>query len=205
MKKLATLYLLFLLFITPISFCNSQLAVPVIDPTNNITGWIIKEIQDANEFIRETVLPFKENISIVSDFMKDAKGKVNIVFKNLDLMKDIVDIKSKIDEEFIATLSIVNDMDELPQARWKYKWQLAQMWYHARNIFDIFEISSKEGDRGTIMDDKDRIILLKKTYKQLQSSYMSIRLTKRRMLKQEQMIKRNAQEITTFINIFRRN
>jgi len=205
MKKLSTFYVSFLLIISPIAICNGQLAVPVIDPTNIGTGYIIKAIQDGNEFVREVMLPLKDNIAGISDFMKEAKGKVNIVFKNLDLVKGIIDVRKKISEEFLTTLAIVNDMEELPQSRWKYRWQLAQMWYHSRDVFNIFEVASKDGQQGTIMDDKDRIILFKKTYKELQSIYMAIRLTKRRMLKQEQILKRQAQEITTFINIFSKN
>ena len=205
MKKLSILYVSFLLMIYPVGLCNSQLAVPVIDPTNIGTGYIIKAIQDGNEFVREVMLPLKDNIAAIADFMKTAKGKVNIVFKNLGLVKGIVEVREKISEEFLATLKIVNDMEELPQSRWKYRWQLAQMWYHSRDVFNIFEVASKDGTQGSIMDDKDRIILLKQTYKELQSIHMAIRLTKRRMLKQEQILKRQAQEISTFINIFSKN
>ena len=35
------------------------------------------------------MLPFKENIAHIADFFKDAQGKINIVFKNLDLLKGV--------------------------------------------------------------------------------------------------------------------
>jgi len=136
-KRIAILYYYLLFSLWSIPMGNSQLAVPVIDPTNNATGAIIKVIQDANELIRETMLPFKENIAHIVDLFKDAQGKVNIVFKNLDLLKGVLDLKKKISDEFLATLELVNDVDALPQNRWKYRWQLAHMWYNSRDVLSL--------------------------------------------------------------------
>lgn len=209
MKKIAILYLFFWSLLLPQSICHAQLAWPVTDPTNTATGFIIKFIQDANELIRETMLPLKDNIAAISDFFKDAKGLVNASFKNLALLNDIASVRTKINDEFLETLYYVDQMEDLPQARWKYRWQLAQMYYHSRNLFNVFEVSSKDGsqdgNQGTIMDDKDRIHLLKKVYKELKSTYLAIRTTKRRMQKQEQILKRQKREIETFVALFQQN
>lgn len=49
---------------------HAQLASPVFDVGNNLIGGIQKVVMTASKAIREEILPWKERISKVQDFLK---------------------------------------------------------------------------------------------------------------------------------------
>lgn len=92
-------FILLLISFSPI-LIQAQLASPVIDIPNNTTGAVIKAVEQVSRTIREDILPFKESISKVQSFFKKARQTVNVVVKNLEMTKQLIEMEDKISELF---------------------------------------------------------------------------------------------------------
>jgi len=190
--------LIFILFSSP-TLLPSQLASPVIDVSNNITGAVIKTVETVSRTIREDILPFKENISKVQNFFKDAKKVVNVVVKNLEMTKQLIEMEDKISELFLTSLEQVDKAENIPY-KWKHRWRLAQLWYQSRELLEVFDLAYLN-EKG-IMDDEQRITLIKETLDKVRKVYSAMKVSVRRTQKLEREIQRKKRELAAFEEFF---
>lgn len=181
---------------TPLS---AQLASPVFDGYNNFIGSVAMSVAKTSRAIREDILPFKETISKVQSFFKDTKTKVNAVVVNLKMTQQVIEMESKISQLFLQSLQQMDEAQNVPYI-WKHRWVLAQLWYESRNILEVFDFSYLE-EKG-IMDDQQRITLIKETLKKLRKVHAAMRLKVRRTQRLEYKIKTKQREIGAFTNLF---
>jgi len=176
--KVWRISLLFIFFIgfSP-TLIRAQIASPVIDISNNATGAIIKTTEEVSRIIREDILPFKESISKVQSFFKKARQTVNVVVKNLEMTKQLITMEDKISELFLKSLEQVEKAENLPY-KWKHRWRLAQLWYQSRELLEVFDLAYIN-EKG-IMDDEQRITLIKETLYKVRKVYTAMRLSVRR-------------------------
>ena len=201
MRSYCPIGFMVLMAITPIKL-EGQLASPVIDPTNNIVGAIAKAVAKASRVVRETILPFKESISKVQKFFKEASEKVNVVIKNLQMTKELIEMENKISDLFLHSLNQIEAADNLPY-KWKHRWRLARLWYESRELLQVFDVAYVQ-EKG-IMDDQQRITLIKETLARLRKVYTAMKLSIRRSFKLEHAIRKKQREIEFFEEFFQFN
>ena len=183
-----------------LSTSTAQLASPVIDPANNTKGAIIKAVEQVSRTIREDILPFKESISKAQSFFKEAKQTVNIVIRNLQLTKQLIEMEAKISSLFLTSLSLVDEAENIP-AKWKHRWRLAQLWYESREVLEVFDLAYIN-ERG-ILDDQQRITLITETLARLRKVYSAMKVSVRRTQQLEMKIRLKQRELASFEDFFR--
>ena len=187
---------LFLISPTPLP---AQLASPVFDGAANFIGSVAMSVAKTSRAIREDILPFKETISKVQSFFKDAKTKVNAVVVNLKMTQQVIEMEGKISALFLHSLTLMEEAENVPYI-WKHRWVLAQLWYESRNILEVFDLAYLK-DKG-IMDDQQRITLIKETLKKLRKVHAAMRLKVRRTQRLEYKIKVKQREVAAFTTLF---
>ena len=191
-------FTLLLISFSPI-LIQAQLASPVIDIPNNTTGAVIKAVEQVSRTIREDILPFKENISKVQSFFQKAKRTVNVVVKNLEMTKQLIEMEDKISELFLRSLDQVEKAEHLPY-KWKHRWRLAQLWYQSKELLEVFDVAYLN-EKG-IMDDEQRITLIKVTLDKVRKVYTAMRLSVRRSQQLERKIRLKKVEIASYEAFF---
>lgn len=84
--------------------------------------------------------------------------------------------------------------------KWKHRWRLAQLWYQSRELLEVFDLAYIN-EKG-IMDDEQRITLIKVTLDKVRKVYTAMRLSVRRTQQLERTIRLKKTEIASFEAFF---
>ena len=177
MKKTATLLFLIAVFqVAHAPTIEAQiLASPVIDVANNAVGAIGKVVAQTARAIREDILPWKERISKVQDFFRQASEKVNVVVTNFAMVNDLIEMENKINRLFDRSIQGLDQAENFEE-KWKYRVMIHEVYRESLSLFNVFDIAQYE--QGT-MDDENRIILIRETLKKARRVYTSLRVAVR--------------------------
>ena len=200
MRTLFNHIILLVPFLCSTHLLSAQLASPVIDPTNNVTGAIIKAVEKASKVIREDILPFKESISKIQTFFKKSKTVVNVVVKNLRLVHQLVKQEQKIEELLATGTQSIENAENLPN-KWMHYQAFIRIWYESRNILQIFDLAYLKDQ--SIMDDKQRILIFKETLNRLRKVYVAMRIQLRRTQKEIFRLEQSKRRIQAFDDFFK--
>lgn len=201
MKKLSLLTSLLLLFnIAQAPTLEAQiLASPVFDVANNAIGAIAKVVANLSRAIREDILPWKERVSKIQDFFKKASERVSIVVKNLQMVNDLIEKEKAIQQLFNNTIQLLDASEDF-EDKWKHRWILAQLYLKATEVFKLFDIATKE--KQGIMDDENRIILIRDSLKRLRKIHTAMKVAIRRTNRSIYRIERTKKELMVFDRVF---
>lgn len=200
MKKLVSLFCLTLLFhIAHAPTMKAQiLASPVIDVANNTIGAVGKVVAQTARAIREDILPWKERISKVQEFFRQASEKVNVVVTNLAMVNDLIEMENKINRLFDRSIQGLDQAENF-EDKWKYRVILHEVYRESLSVFNVFDIAQHE--QGT-MDDENRIILIRETLKKARGVYTSLRIAIRRVNKAFADVSKTKKELEVFERVF---
>jgi len=187
-KKLITLFSLFAVFqVAHAPPMKAQiLASPVIDVANNAIGAIGKVVAQTARAIREDILPWKERISKVQDFFRQASDN------------DLIEMENKINRLFDRSIQGL-DQSENWEDKWKYRVMIHEVYRESLSVFNVFDIAQYE--QGT-MDDENRIILIRETLKKARQVYTSLRVAVRRVNKAFAEVNKTKKELEVFERVF---
>ena len=183
---------------------KAQLASPVVDVSCNVIGAIAKTVATASNFIRENILLIKEAISTVQTFLKQSHEVANGVIINLRMCQQLIAIEQKISDLSLQAYQAIDNAENIPQ-KWKHKWVLANLYYEGRNIFDVFDITiqtTNADGKKSIMDDKQRILLIKESLAKARKVYSAMRLSLRRTQKLEFKIRQKRRQLEKYKEFF---
>lgn len=195
----------FFLFSANLAF--SQVAVK--DKKHRKWSKIMEEVQVASQAINTRVTAFVGNIKDVQEFMSKASMVVNGVVKNLVLIRKIIEIEKDIAMLVHESITVINspkDVDGDGEDDFEFldKWQHIQVLLaiaaEADNIFDLFKNVVEED--STIMDDKERLTLIRDAYKDASRIKAAIRAQLRRINKEVYQFRRLKKEIEIYDNFF---
>jgi len=199
-KKLLTL--LFLVSILQVAHAPKAeaqiLASPVFDVANNAIGTIGRVVARTARAIREDILPWKERISKVQEFFRQASEQVNVVVTNLAMVNDLIEMENKINQLFDRSIQGL-DQAEYFEEKWKYRVMIHEVYSESLALFNIFDIAQYE--QGT-MDDENRIILIRETLKKSRKVYTSLRVAVRRVNKAFAEVAKTKKELEVFERVF---
>jgi len=200
MKKTATLLCLIAVFqVAHAPTIEAQiLASPVIDVANNAVGAIGKVVAQTARAIREDILPWKERISKVQDFFRQASEKVNVVVTNFAMVNDLIEMENKINRLFDRSIQGLDQAENFEE-KWKYRVMIHEVYRESLSLFNVFDIAQYE--QGT-MDDENRIILIRETLKKARRVYTSLRVAVRRVNKAFADVARTKKELEVFERFF---
>lgn len=146
--------------------------------------------------------PFIEKISKVQTFFKDASQLVSKIVQNLRMTRQLIETEKEIYELFVRSLDQIDKAENFA-GKWKYRWILLQLFNESTRIFEVFDIATQQ-NMG-IIDDKGRILLIKKALKQAKMVKSAMKATVRRTNRAWYKLKRNQREFETFSKLFKTN
>jgi len=171
---------------------DNQLLVP--NTTNSV-------VEGTHLFLLRRERPLQETIKDVQDFFTKANTIVNGAIKNMRMVKKIVELEKDIIELYGRSIRALNeDQDNGFINKWKHAQILLALTKESASVFELFE-TLIEDDAMTI-NDKGRIVLIEKTYKDMRKIKSAMRLQLRRINKEIYQYRRLKSEIETFEAFF---
>ena len=203
MKNLC-FYLFLLLAIMPNHQATAQLASPVVDVPCNVIGAIARTVARASNAIKENILPIKEAISTVQTFFKQSHQVANGVIVNLRMCQQLIELEGKIGDLSLEAYQAIDNAENLPQ-KWKHKWVIANLYYEGRSLFEVFDFTlqqpNADGEKS-IMDDQQRIFLIKDTLAKARKVYSAMKLSLRRTQRLEFKIRQKKAQLLKYQEFF---
>ena len=197
-KFVATLFICFGLSISAISQITT-----VIDGQHNATTKIEALTETAATGLKQFFeSPFIEKISKVQTFFKDASQLVSKIVQNLRMTRRLIETEKEIYELFVRSLDQIDKAEDFA-GKWRYRWILLQLFNESTRIFEVFDIATQQ-NMG-IIDDKGRILLIKKALKQAKAIKSAMKVTVRRTNRAWYKLKRNQREFEVFAALFKTN
>ena len=158
-------------------------------------------VEGTHLFLLEREKPLQETIKDVQDFFRKASTIVNGAIQNMRMVKKIVELERDIVELYDRSLSALNeDQDNDFLDKWKHAQILLALVKESASVFELFE-TLIEDDAMTI-NDKGRIVLIEKTYRDMRKIKGAMRLQLRRINKEIYQYRRLDREIQTFEAFF---
>jgi len=174
---------------------DTELLIP--NTTNNV-------VEGTHLFLLEREKPLQETIKDVQDFFRKASTIVNGAISNMRMVKKIVELEKDIVQLYERSLRVLNeDQDNNFIDKWKHAQILLALVKESASVFELFE-TLIEDDAMTI-NDKGRIVLIEKTYKDMRKIKSAMRLQLRRINKEIYQYRRLDSEIQTFEAFFNNN
>ena len=171
---------------------DAQLLIP--NTTNSV-------VEGTHLFLLEREKPLQETIKDVQDFFIKANTIVNGAIKNIRMIKKIVELEKDIVQLYDRSLTALNgDRENDFIDKWKHAQILLALVKESASVFELFE-TLIEDDAMTI-NDKGRILLIEKTYKDMRKIKGAMRLQLRRINKEIYQYRRLDSEIQTFEAFF---
>ena len=202
MKITRTTTLLWLISICSIQNAFAQIPVgAVLDAELLTTNTTNSVVEGTHLFLLDREKPLQETIKDVQDFFLKANTIVNGAIKNMQTIKKTVELQQDILELYSRSLDALNgnrDTDFID--KWKHAQILLALSKEAASVFELFE-NLIEDDAMTI-NDKGRIVLIEKTYKDLRRVKAAMRLQLRRINKEIYQYRRLESELKTFEAFF---
>ncbi len=175
----------------------------VIDGEHNATTKIEALTETAATGLKQFFeSPFIEKISKVQTFFKDASQLVSKIVQNLRMTRQLIETEKEIYELFIRSLDQIDKAEDFA-GKWRYRWILLQLFNESTRIFEVFDIATQQ-NMG-IIDDKGRILLIKKALKQAKTVKSAMKTTVRRTNRAWYKLKRNQKEFETFAKLFKKS
>ncbi len=158
-------------------------------------------VEGTHLFLLEREKPLQETIKDVQDFFRKASTIVNGAIQNMRMVKKIVELERDIVELYDRSLSALNeDQDNDFLDKWKHAQILLALVKESASVFELFE-TLIEDDAMTI-NDKGRIMLIEKTYRDMRKIKAAMRLQLRRINKEIYQYRKLDREIQTFEAFF---
>ena len=199
MGKLYTIILALLFF----AIRSQAQVTTVIDGQHNATTKIEALTETAATGLKQFFeSPFIEKISKVQTFFKDASQLVSKIVQNLRMTRQLIETEKEIYELFVRSLDQIDKAEDFA-GKWRYRWILLQLFNESTRIFEVFDIATQQ-NMG-IIDDKGRIILIKKALKQAKTVKSAMKATVRRTNRAWYKLKRNQREFETFAKLFKKS
>ena len=171
---------------------DNELLVP--NTTNSV-------VEGTHLFLLEREKPLQETIKDVQDFFRKASTIVNGAILNIRMIKKIVELEQDIVGLYDRSLSALNEDQENDFLdKWRHAQILLALVKESASVFELFE-TLIEDDAMTI-NDKGRIMLIEKTYRDMRKIKAAMRLQLRRINKEIYQYRRLDQEIQTFEAFF---
>lgn len=183
---------------------QAQLASPVVDVPCNLIGVIAKSVATASNFLKEAILPLKGAISTMQSFLKSTHEIANGVIINLRMCQQLILLEQKISDLSVQAYQAIDNAQDIPQ-KWKHKWIIANLYYEGRAIFELFDISvqtTNANGQTSIMDDQQRILLIKESLAKARNIYAAMRLSLRRTQRLEFKIRQQKRQIQKYQEFF---
>ena len=196
-----------MIFIFSANLAVSQVAVK--DKKHREWSKIMEEVQVASQAINTRVTAFVGNIKDVQEFLSKASMVVNGVVKNLQMIREIIEIEKDITKLVNGSIEIISspkdadgdgedDFEFLD--KWKHIQILLAIAAEADNIFDLFKNIIEED--STIMDDKGRLTLIRDAHKDALRIRATIRAQLRRINREIYQYQRLKKEIKIYEEFF---
>ena len=158
-------------------------------------------VEGTHLFLLRREKPLQETIKDVQDFFRKASTIVNGAIQNMQMVKKIVELEQDIVELYDRSLSALNeDQDNDFLDKWKHAQILLALVKESASVFELFE-TLIEDDAMTI-NDKGRIVLIEKTYRDMRKIKGAMRLQLRRINKEIYQYRKLDREIQTFEAFF---
>lgn len=177
---------------------NSQ-GIPTFDIANFFATRTFQRLEDASNVLRNVILPLKRSISEIGEFFRETKENVNIVVTNLKLAKELIDTLPQLEKNFLKAIRFVQQAEHI-RPRWKYGYQLAELWYRSKEVIEVFRLAY-DRDKG-LMNDEQRIRLIDDTLRRLKKVNKALLTQHHRNLKLEMTLYSAKEEIKSFEKIF---
>ena len=199
MGKLYTIIIALLFF----AIRGQAQVTTVIDGQHNATTKIEALTETAATGLKQFFeSPFIEKISKVQTFFKDASQLVSKIVQNLRMTRRLIETEKEIYELFVRSLDQIDKAEDFA-GKWRYRWILLQLFNESTRIFEVFDIATQQ-NMG-IIDDKGRILLIKKALKQAKAIKSAMKVTVRRTNRAWYKLKRNQREFEVFAALFKTN
>ena len=171
---------------------DNELLIP--NTTNSV-------VEGTHLFLLQREKPLQETIKDVQDFFRKASTIVNGAILNMRMIKKIVELEKDIVELYDRSLSALNEDQENDFLdKWKHAQILLALVKESASVFELFETLIE--DDAMIINDKGRIMLIEKTYRDMRKIKAAMRLQLRRINKEIYQYRRLDQEIQTFEAFF---
>lgn len=167
--------------------------------TNNV-------VQGTTLFLLNREKPLQETIKNVQEFFLKANTIVNGAVKNMQMVRQVVNLQADIIELYDRSLTAINknraaSNDIAFIDKWKHAQILLALTKEATSVFELFEQLLAED--AMIINDKGRIQLLERVYKDMRMIKAAMRLQLRRINKEIYQYKRLETELKTFNAFFK--
>jgi len=162
--------------------------------TNNV-------VQSTRLFLLRREKPLQEKIKDVQAFFIKANTLVNGAIKNMQMIKKTVELEKDILQLYARSINALNNNTQSNIIdKWKHAQILLALTKEAASVFELFE-NIIQDDAMTI-NDKGRILLIEKTYKDMRTIKSAMRLQLRRINKEIYQYRRLQSELKTFEAFF---
>ena len=120
------------------------------------------------------------------------------------MCQQLIEIEGKIADLSLQAYAAIDNAENLPQ-KWKHKWVIANLYYEGRALFEVFDITIQQTNADgevSIMDDQQRILLIKETLAKARKVYSAMKLSLRRTQRLEFKIRQKKAQLLKYQEFF---